>query len=365
MADSHMKILMTADSVGGVWTYAVDLCRALGKLDIEVHLAVFGGYLNQGQKEQAESCQNIKCYESSFKLEWMEDPWEDIQKSRDWFASIYEEAKPDIIHFNNYALAGPQWNCPVITVFHSCVLTWWKAVKKENAPESFNRYKTLVKNALGLSDIAIFPSKAMAEAAEDQYGEIANFKIIYNGSSPIPDQRNQKESFILCVGRLWDEAKNITLLAQIAPHISWPIYIAGSTEEPGSDTKVSFDGCHLLGNLPAGELRQVMQKAGIYIHPARYEPFGLAVLEAANAGCPLVLSGIRSLQEIWGGNALYFDSGNPQAAVEICNSLIADEIYRRQMSEKAVLKAKEYTAGKMAKKMASIYQDLKAKSDAN
>ena len=47
--------------------------------------------------------------------------------------------------------------------------------------------------------------------------------------------------------------------------------------------------------------------AAIYALPARYEPFGLSVLEAAQHGCALVLGDIDSLRENWDGAALFVD----------------------------------------------------------
>jgi hypothetical protein len=55
-----------------------------------------------------------------------------------------------------------------------------------------------------------------------------------------------------------------------------------------------------LGPLEASELAGWMHRAAIYALPARYEPFGLSALEAAQAGCALVLGDLSSLREVWG-----------------------------------------------------------------
>ena len=54
-----------------------------------------------------------------------------------------------------------------------------------------------------------------------------------------------------------------------------------------------------LGKLPAAEMKLWFAHAAIYCLPARYEPFGLSVLEAGLSGCALVLGDIPSLREIW------------------------------------------------------------------
>ena len=46
------------------------------------------------------------------------------------------------------------------------------------------------------------------------------------------------------------------------------------------------------GQLTTAEVRNVINTASIYALPARYEPFGLSILEAALSGCALVLGDI-------------------------------------------------------------------------
>jgi hypothetical protein len=64
-------------------------------------------------------------------------------------------------------------------------------------------------------------------------------------------------------------------------------------------------GVHCLGELPRDALAARAGAASIYALPARYEPFGLSVLEAALSGCALVLGDIASLRETWGDAAVY------------------------------------------------------------
>src|SRR5215207_31233 len=82
MAESLLapkRILMTADTVGGVWTYALELARSLAPHGVEIELASMGSRLSGEQRTEARSIPNLTVYESSFKLEWMEDPWRDVR----------------------------------------------------------------------------------------------------------------------------------------------------------------------------------------------------------------------------------------------------------------------------------------------
>jgi glycosyltransferase involved in cell wall biosynthesis len=67
------------------------------------------------------------------------------------------------------------------------------------------------------------------------------------------------------------------------------------------------ENCYALGNLPRENLRYWYACASIYVLPARYEPFGLTILEAALSGCALVLGGIESLKENWAQAAIFIN----------------------------------------------------------
>src|SRR5439155_1168938 len=73
-----------------------------------------------------------------------------------------------------------------------------------------------------------------------------------------------------------------------------------------------------VGQIGSLALRRLYAEASIYAWPARYEPFGLSVLEAALSGCALVLGDIPSLRELWEGAAWFVpadDDGALAAAI--------------------------------------------------
>jgi glycogen(starch) synthase len=131
MSESHplpRKVLMTADTVGGVWTYAIDLARGLAERGVEVALATMGDPLNDSQREKADRIPRLRVFESTFKLEWMEEPWRDVEKAAEWLLRLEDRVRPDLIHLNGYAHGALPWSAPKVMVGHSCVLSWWRAV---------------------------------------------------------------------------------------------------------------------------------------------------------------------------------------------------------------------------------------------
>ena len=112
-----------------------------------------------------------------------------------------------------------------------------------------------------------------------------------------------KECFVLVAGRLWDEAKNLQSLVAIAPDLPWPVYVAGDRSIPTAARSESKN-LHALGSFLRPRSRRGWPRR-IYALPARYEPFGLSVLEAGLSGCALVLGDIPSLRAIWEEAALF------------------------------------------------------------
>src|SRR3954465_13716018 len=138
------RILMTVDPIGGVLTYAVELARALEPYGVEIALASMGAHLTPEQYQQVLARKNVRLFESGYRLEWMSDPWDDVDRAGDWLLKIAERFRPDLVHLNGYSHASLSWHAPVLVVAHSCVLSWWHAVKNEEAPAYYDEYRARV-----------------------------------------------------------------------------------------------------------------------------------------------------------------------------------------------------------------------------
>ena len=358
MVEKPFKILMTADSVGGVWTYALDLISGLESYGVHFGLATMGAPLTSHQHEQISEYPNVTLFESTYKLEWMEEPWVDIKKAGEWLLDINKTFNPDLIHLNNFAHGNLNWGKPVVMVVHSCVLSWWQAVKKEKAPAYWDTYRKNIAAGLQAADLVVAPSGAMLQEAETLYGPFKSSQVIYNGRNPEIFSFSIKDAFIFSMGRVWDEAKNLQALANIAAQLSWPVYIAGDARHPVSGTVQALPNVHYLGTLTPAETREYLSRAAIFTLPAKYEPFGLSPLEAALSGCALVLSNLTSLQEIWGDAATYVHPEEEAELLEALRKLTGDAITRTQMGSRALRQGLQYTAAQMARNYLQAYFKL-------
>jgi glycogen synthase len=364
-SDRHsLHVLMTADTVGGVWTYALQLATALCPHGVMFTLATLGAPLSDEQRKEATRVPNLKICESSFKLEWMDDPWDDVAESGRWLLELEQQVRPDLIHLNGYSHAALPWSAPTLAVAHSCVLSWWRAVHHQDAPAEWDVYRDMVATGLRAAQLVVAPTKAMLSALRDHYGLLSSSRVIHNGRQISRSSRCAKEKLILAAGRLWDGAKNIAALNEAAPGLRWPVFIAGESARPnGGEAR----HCHLnhLGRLSSDALLSWYDRASIYALPARYEPFGLSVLEAALAGCALVLGDIPSLRELWGDAAVFVPPEDTKALGRALNSLANSPQKTSAFAGKAIAAARRFTAEGMAQNYLSAYADLQASSVAN
>lgn len=360
LAPPPQRILMTTDTVGGVWTYSLELCRALGRLGVEVILATMGEPLKVGQRIEAAGVENVQLMESRYRLEWMDDPWSDVEAAGTWLELLEAQFAPDLIHLNGYAHAALPWSAPVVVVAHSDVLTWWEAVRGGNAPPNLSHYADVVARGLQAADVVVAPTRALLDAMERHYGPMPHARVVPNGRSPRTfEASGGKEAFILSAGRLWDDAKNARALAEIAADVPWPIKLAGQQEAPDGEM-AALRNVELLGFRAPGEMAALYSRASIYALPARYEPFGLSALEAGLAGCALVLGDILSLREIWHDAAEFVPPDQPAVLCRTLSRLIADPVRRAELAGHAFRRAEQFSVDRVVRGYLAAYGDAAA-----
>src|SRR5690606_16794858 len=194
------------------------------------------------------------------------------------------------------------------------------------------------------ADLVVAPTAAMLAALESEYGPILHTSVIPNGRDRVcRSAAAAKQPYVFTAGRLWDEAKNISALDAAAPLISWPAYAAGDVAAPDGGA-IQFSALECLGRLSPELMEYWLEAASIYVHPARYEPFGLVPLEAAECGCALVLGDIPSLREIWADAACFVSPDDPAEFAAAVNRLIDEPQLRNSYAEQARSRAASFTA---------------------
>jgi glycogen(starch) synthase len=354
------NVLMTVDTVGGVWSYAVELATALP--DVRFTFATMGAPVSESQRRSTEGLENVTLRESRFPLEWMDEPWSDVDRAGEWLLEIAHELRPDLIHLNGYSHATLPFDAAVLVVAHSCVLSWWRAVKDEPAPAAYNEYRRRVAAGLNAAALVAAPTAAMLDSLRETYDAVFTGLVIHNARSHTEFRPLAKQPTIFSAGRVWDEAKNIALLNDIAARVRWPIAIAGDAAHPSGNV-VALPNVRLLGRLADTDLARRFGEAAIYAAPAFYEPFGLSILEAALSSCALVLSDIPTLRELWSDAAVFASPRDPAGFIRAFDALITNAVKREEMGLRARERALHFTTERFAAGYRDAYRRCVARTE--
>ncbi len=359
------RILMTADAVGGVWSYALDLIQELGAHQVNVLLAVLGPAPDAWQRGEAEAAENLQLVHRDFKLEWFQDVSNaDIHLSTEWLQHLAVDFHADLVHLNGYAYAAAEWNIPTLVVAHSCVYSWWQSVCGTWPSAEYEPYRDRVVAGLKAASSVVAPTHWMLNSIGSTYDvDLADTRVISNFTQSVLLEA-KKENLVFACGRFWDPAKNIQLLSRIAPELQWPVSLAGSLSGP-ENTCEQKSNLHLLGQLRRTEVAKHLARAGIFVHPAYYEPFGLAVLEAASARCALVLADIPPLRELWEECAIFVSPNDASGWTQCINHLCACEAERNAWAEKAFKRSRQFLPQAAVQQYICLYNRLQSQHHAS
>ncbi len=350
---------MTADAVGGVWPYALDLAAGLAPLGIEFTLAVLGPRPSPEQEAAAEAA-GVELVVTDLALEWTAAGPKEVEEASWALARIATELEPDVVHLNSPALAANAvFPAAVLAACHSCVATWWNAVRSGPLPEDFAWRAELVRRGCRAADALVAPTAAFADATAHLYGLSRAPNVVRNGraNASLGPCDAPPENSVFTAGRLWDEGKNLPTLDRAAARLPVPVRAAGPLAGPNGAT-IALRHVEALGRLDQAAIERRLRARPIFVSAARYEPFGLAVLEAAQAGCALVLSDIPTFRELWDGAAVFVPADDDEALAHAVLQVLNDADARTRFGRRARDRSEAYTVEAMSSGMLILYRSL-------
>ncbi len=356
MTAAARHLAMTADAVGGVWTHAVDLAAALVPLGTHTTLVVLGPGPDAARRAEAEAVPGLTLLDSGLPLDWLATSEAEVALAARALAAIVKRSGADLVQLNSPALAAfVSFGRPVVGVCHSCLATWWATMRDGAMPADFAWRRDLLARGYAACDVLVAPSWAFAAETARAYG-IAP-EVVHNGRVVAGAAATASAPFAFTAGRLWDEGKGAVTLDRAAALLDIPLYAAGPLQGPNG---VSMTPRHLaaLGPLGTAALRDWLARGPIFVSAAQYEPFGLAVLEAAQAGCALVLSDVPTFRELWDGAARFVTPGDANGFAVAIRELSRNGEQRSCLGVAAMQRAVAYTAEAMASGMAAIHARL-------
>jgi len=363
-----MHVLITTDTMNGIWTYTRELASGLMGRGFRVTLVSFGEIPMPEQTAWMERFPDLRYIPTAFRLDWMEHGEEHFEEASEFLCALIDDCRPDLLHSNHLCYGALRCRLPRVVVAHGDLVTWWKAVHGREPKESawLRWYRRTIVEGLAAADAVVGPSEWMLGALRTAYGSGGRDTVIHYGRNPVLfNPYVKKEDSVLSVGRLVDPAKQVNLLTLQKQTV--PVCIVGTEtleQKPATfraDVKFT-DGCTgvaVRGAQTETQLRLLYSKAAMYAGTARYEPAGMNLIEAALSRCALILNDIPSLREIWGQAAVYFRTNDAESLAEAVRILGADPQMLRSFANRAFQRAREcFNAYRMTDNYVQLYRRI-------
>ncbi len=348
------RLLITLDAVGGVWRYTLDLARGLQAHDVSCLLVGLGPEPGAPQRAECGTIPNTELVWTDEPLDWMVTRPACLVPGTKRVAALARNWGADLIHLNLPSqAAGLAADVPVAVVAHSCVPTWWDCVHGTELPTEWTWQRERNRQGLRHADLIVTPSESHSAALRRAYGSLPGLHVVHNATTVVPAD-DPKEAFVLAVGRWWDAGKNGAVLDAVAESIPWPVVLAGPLTGPNGENTV-FRHVETPGALRHDDVLGLMRRAPVFAAPSRYEPFGLAVAEAAISGAALVLADIPTFRELWHEAAIFVAANDADAWSNAVSNLMTDEPLRRRLAASAGSRARHFTLSRQAARLYELY----------
>jgi glycosyltransferase involved in cell wall biosynthesis len=117
------------------------------------------------------------------------------------------------------------------------------------------------------------------------------------------------------------------------------------------------------GQIADEDLPAMYQGALAFVHPSRYEGFGLQLIEAMASGVPVLASATTSLPEVLEGSGLLFDPENPDSIARQMARIVGDPALRSDLAEKSRQRASCFSWHRAAEQTLRVYLELLNRCD--
>jgi glycosyltransferase involved in cell wall biosynthesis len=227
---------------------------------------------------------------------------------------------------------APWWSsCPTVVTIHD--LSWERV--PEAFPENFRKYaRTFARRSVKRAARVIAVSESTSHDLQALYGvPPERIRVVPNGVHPDTRPPGPREPIVLSVG-IREPRKRIGALVE-----GHALYWASAPQDPppcrlilvggpgGDEERVQAaagPGCEIRGFVRREELLDLYRRATLLAYPSSYEGFGLPVVEAMAAGCPVLCARNSSLIEIGGRSAIFLDDVSPEGIAKALSEALAD-----------------------------------------
>lgn len=195
--------------------------------------------------------------------------------------------------------------------------------------------------------------------------------VVYNGLDATvfkkveekkPDELLPLGNYVIFVGTRWQAYKNFnSLVNALKAHPDLHLALVGGGNPSSSEMKhlnKELDGrVQYFKNVDNHKLNILYNFSFALVYPSLYEGFGMPIIEAQSAGCPVVATSYSSIPEIVLDSAILAKSGSVK---ELANSLLLlkDDEVRKSYIKKGLANATRFSWDNMASQVVNIYNAI-------
>ncbi|MFK2288109.1 glycosyltransferase family 4 protein [Bacteroides fragilis] len=194
-------------------------------------------------------------------------------------------------------------------------------------------------------------------------------RVIHNGVSddyfPIKEREElelpfELETYMLFVGSR-EKYKNFELAVKAVACNRLKLVIVGAPllaeELDFLQTELGQSNFMEMGRVSNEELNCLYNGAMALLYPSEYEGFGIPVLEAQRAGCPVIAYNASSIPEIIGDTPLLLDVLSIESITK-CFNVLKIKKEREDIIYKGIENAKRFTWDRMYEQVIALYKEV-------
>lgn len=241
-------------------------------------------------------------------------------------------------------------------------------------------YSLVLNDSIRKCDHIITDSESVRHEILSLYPGLA-VSVVYNGVdisffqaasssdlSSVRRRHNLPDDFILSVGH-FERRKNymnlVTAMAQLRKR-KRPVYLVIVGNDNGELAAVKkhvyalgvATNVTILNGLSDFEVSCIYRLCKLFVFPSSYEGFGIPILEAMAAGCPMVLSDIPVFKELTQDQGVYFEHNNPEAIATAIDEVLSSNSERDRLIQYGRERVMEFSFPKVSMALEDVYRTL-------
>ncbi len=271
-----------------------------------------------------------------------------------------ESINPDIVNFNyrwapSYTRDLKKYDGKKVFTYHNM---WGEGIGLQSIASRIN--DNLFRSCLDTFDHIIAVSDYVRKDLIKHGYPSENVTTVQTGLSNFHGEKGCIDGdFILSIGRQV-KTKGLEYLIKAMTDVDCKLILCGKGPESKSLERMIKnlnleDKIEIKGWIDDSEKENLMASCKFLVMPSLYESLGLAAIEQLSYGKPVVCTNVNGLPETVGEGGIIVPPKNPRSLSEAMNLLLSDDVKRKDIGHKALLKAEEYRWENLIPKIESIY----------